>query len=124
MALFGQKNITTMAKKNSDALALKKPLTPFFLYRAEIFDEIKLKNPKLKPTELASLIGDMWKKSDSETKSRFEEDYKANKANYDRQTKAATEEKSEETEEEVKGKKAQKKKKRVVEDEADFDEDE
>lgn len=113
-----------MSKKNSDSIALKRPLTPFFLYRAEIFDEIKLKNPKLKSTELACLIGDMWKKSDSETKTRFEEEYKSNKANYDRQTKAATEEKSEETEEEVKGKKAQKKKKRVVEEEPDFDEDE
>lgn len=60
-----------MAKKNSDSLALKKPLTPFFLYRAEIYDETKLKNPTLRATELATLIGEMWKKSDSETRSKF-----------------------------------------------------
>lgn len=115
-----------MAKKNSDSIAIKKPLTPFFLYRAEIFDDIKLKNPKLKATELATLIGEMWKKSSSETKTRFEDEYKANKANYDKQTRAVAEEKSEETEEEkvVKGKKAQKKKKKQVDEEVDFDEDE
>lgn len=85
---FCQKSITIMGKKPSSTVQLRYPLTAFFLYRAEIYDYIKLENPTLKATELAILIGEMWKKSDSEIKAKYEEQCKAGRVIYDKANKA------------------------------------
>lgn len=35
----------------------KKALTAFFLFRGEVYDDVKLKNPNSKITELTKIIG-------------------------------------------------------------------
>lgn len=49
----------------------KKPLTPFFLFRAEVYEKVKTDNPTSKVADLAKIIGEMWSKVDEEVKSRY-----------------------------------------------------
>jgi HMG (high mobility group) box len=67
---------------------VKKPLTPFFLYRAEVYDKVKAENPGMKISKIASVIGEMWEHCDEETKSRLEDEYKKNKIIYEKEKKA------------------------------------
>lgn len=39
----------------------KKALCPFFLYRSDVYNQVKKENPDLRITDLTRLIGDMWK---------------------------------------------------------------
>lgn len=57
----------------------KKPLSAFFLYRAEVYDDVKAKNPDAKITDLTRIISEMWGKVDEATRARLEEQYQKNK---------------------------------------------
>jgi hypothetical protein len=50
---------------------LKKPLSAFFLFRGEVYDNVKGKNPNAKITELTKIISEMWGKVDESTKRRL-----------------------------------------------------
>ncbi len=49
----------------------KKPLSAFFLFRGEVYDNVKGKNPNAKITELTKIISEMWGKVDESTKRRL-----------------------------------------------------
>jgi len=96
-----------------DPNAPKKPQTPYFLYRAEVHDEMKAKFPDKKMTELASEIGKAWKGLSEKAQSKYVSQYQKNKGKYDKEmaTYNATKVDPEETEDEApapkkKGKKA------------------
>lgn len=57
----------------------KKALCPFFLYRMDIYDEIKKEHPNLRITEVTRIIGEMWKYLDIDLKKRYENEYEINK---------------------------------------------
>ena len=57
----------------------KKPLSAFFLYRQEVYGEVKAKHPNARITQLTKIISEMWGKVSGETKDRLEEQYKKNK---------------------------------------------
>lgn len=65
--------IYNMGKKDVDTKVIslfiqpappKKPLSAFFLYRGEVYDDVKAKNPTSKITELTKIISEMWGKVD------------------------------------------------------------
>ena len=51
----------------------KKALCPFFLYRMDVYDEIKAEHPNLRITEITRIIGEMWKIVDPKLKERYEQ---------------------------------------------------
>lgn len=61
----------------------KKPLSAFFLYRGEVYDDVKAKNPTAKITEITKIISSMWGTIDEANKARLEEVYLKNKSKYD-----------------------------------------
>lgn len=61
----------------------KKPLSAFFLFRGEVYDDVKAKNPNAKITEITKIISEKWSKVDEATKTRLEEEYHTNKGVYD-----------------------------------------
>ena len=61
---------------------MKKPMTPFFLYRAEVYDEVKRQFPKQKITSLAKKIGSMWKSLSEEQKLHYQEKHIKHKEIY------------------------------------------
>lgn len=56
----------------------KRPLTPFFMFRGEVYDKVKSDNPEAKQADLSKIIGDMWHKVDADTKNRLETEYAKN----------------------------------------------
>lgn len=51
------------------------PLEPFFVYKTDVFDEFKQRNPQKKLSELTALIADSWTNLDAETKGKYEKKY-------------------------------------------------
>lgn len=63
----------------------KRALTAFFLYRQEVYDEVKKDNPEAKITEITKIIGEMWRNATQKTKDRLTKQYLKNKENYEEQ---------------------------------------
>ena len=54
-----------MAKKvDSKPAPPKRPLAPFFLYKQDVYEQVKKENPDSKITELTKIIAEKWKKVD------------------------------------------------------------
>lgn len=51
------------------------PLPPFFLYKRDIFDEVKQQNPHKKLSELTSLIAQMWNSLEVEKQNFYQQKY-------------------------------------------------
>ncbi|KAG4080669.1 hypothetical protein HA402_013199 [Bradysia odoriphaga] len=49
----------------------KRPVTAYFRYMNEVRSSVQAKNPKLKPTEIVSLIAKMWRSLDANKKEKF-----------------------------------------------------
>jgi dTDP-glucose pyrophosphorylase len=59
--------------------APKRALSAFFLYRQEVYEQVKADNPSAKITEITKIISDMWASADPATKARLHADYERNK---------------------------------------------
>jgi hypothetical protein len=57
----------------------KRALCAFFLYRMDIFDEIKHEKKDLPITEITKIIAEMWKMLEPNLKKRYEDEYQINK---------------------------------------------
>ena len=53
----------------------KKPLTAFFLFRKEVYDEVKEENPTSKITKLTQIIGEKWRALEEEERKAYETEY-------------------------------------------------
>jgi len=51
-----------MQKKNESQI--KGPLSPFFIFRTEVYDSVKRDNPDAKVTDLAKILSNMWENLD------------------------------------------------------------
>lgn len=60
----------------------KRPTTPYFRFMSEVQPSVRAKNPKLKQTELTSMIGKMWKSMDDTKKQKYAKGYKEEIAAY------------------------------------------
>ena len=66
----------------------KKALTAFFLYRQEVYEEVRKDNPECNVTEISRIISEMWNNLEKGQKEVFEAEYHKNKAKYERQKEA------------------------------------
>jgi hypothetical protein len=57
----------------------KNPLTPYFLFLKEKRETIKREYPELSPTEMANVMGQIWKSLTEEEKRPFELEYAKNR---------------------------------------------
>ena len=57
----------------------KKALWAFFLYRMDIYENVKKEHPLLRMTEITRIIGDMWKYLEQRLKDRYEQEYVINR---------------------------------------------
>mmetsp|Transcript_18689 Transcript_18689/g.21482 ORF Transcript_18689/g.21482 Transcript_18689/m.21482 type:complete len:125 (-) Transcript_18689:86-460(-) len=74
-----------MAKKDSGANAPpKKPLTAFFLYKADVYEKVKAEFPEKKMTDLTKVISERWGKIDPSTKADYEKKHQALKSKYEK----------------------------------------
>lgn len=81
LALFA-----TQSKPNSTELTLpKRPLSAFFIFRADIYEKIKKKNPKASLTEIAALLGQQWKALDEGQKGIYQNRHASGKEDYNKQ---------------------------------------
>mmetsp|Transcript_22284 Transcript_22284/g.25802 ORF Transcript_22284/g.25802 Transcript_22284/m.25802 type:complete len:118 (-) Transcript_22284:202-555(-) len=77
-----------MAKKGGDKPAPpKKPLTAFFIYKGDIYQQIKKENPDMKMTELTKVISEKWNNVDAATKSKYEKKNEEAKERYEKELK-------------------------------------
>ena len=49
----------------------KKPLTAFFLYKADVYEKVKKENPDKKMTELTKIISERWNAADQKTITKY-----------------------------------------------------
>ncbi|XP_021951746.1 transcription factor A, mitochondrial isoform X2 [Folsomia candida] len=72
--------------KQKDGLAVpprpKKPLTPYFRFLAQVREDAKKENPKLKITELMKKIGTQWDRLDEAGKEKYLAAYKKDMESY------------------------------------------
>jgi hypothetical protein len=52
--------------------APKRALSAFFLFRGEVYNQVKNDNPESKITELTKIISTMWNNADQSIKDRLE----------------------------------------------------
>merc|ERR1719447_1117927 len=69
-------------KKVKDPNAPKRPITAYFFFAADRRPEIRAENPGCSITEVASLIGEQWRKLDDEDKHPYEEKAAKDKDRY------------------------------------------
>lgn len=62
-------------------------MSAFFLYKQDVYEEIKKKHTDKKITEITKLISEMWRGADSDTKSKYEKLAEKKKAEYDQDKK-------------------------------------
>jgi len=60
LALFATQSKT----KSIEPILPKKPLTAFFMFRGDIYKQMKTKNPKASIAELGAIVGQQWKALD------------------------------------------------------------
>lgn len=58
-------------------------MSAFFLYKAEVYQNVREKYPDAAMGELTKIITDMWEKVDVSKKDKYKADYVKNKAKYD-----------------------------------------
>eukprot|EP01016_Furgasonia_blochmanni_P001545 TRINITY_DN105_c0_g1_i4.p1 TRINITY_DN105_c0_g1~~TRINITY_DN105_c0_g1_i4.p1 ORF type:complete len:175 (-),score=66.53 TRINITY_DN105_c0_g1_i4:438-962(-) len=70
-----QKIVSIMPKTKEDSnkpAPPKRPLTGFFLYKRDVYEEVKKANPTAKMTDLTKIISEQWKKVDADTHKKYE----------------------------------------------------
>ena len=68
----------TASKPSSGQLSLpKKPPTPYFMFRNEVYEKLKKKNPRANAPELATVIGQKWQELDDAKKEAYKGSYSA-----------------------------------------------
>merc|ERR1719420_2367108 len=94
-------------KKQKDPNAPKKPSTAFFLFMADNRQRVKDENPNITPAHIGKVLGEEWRELDQKDKAEYESTYEANleqwrkdKAAYDKQLQSAPSVESEEESEE------------------------
>ena len=66
----------TASKPSSGQLSLpKKPPTAYFMFRNEVYEKIKKKNPRANAPELATVIGQKWQELDDAKKEAYKGSY-------------------------------------------------
>eukprot|EP01017_Pseudomicrothorax_dubius_P037895 TRINITY_DN5611_c0_g2_i1.p1 TRINITY_DN5611_c0_g2~~TRINITY_DN5611_c0_g2_i1.p1 ORF type:complete len:125 (-),score=29.36 TRINITY_DN5611_c0_g2_i1:158-532(-) len=60
-------------KMNHHVLPPKRPLSAFFQFKKDVYDEVKSHNPDLKITELIKVIAEMWKDLDEATRKKYDD---------------------------------------------------
>lgn len=60
----------------------KRPVTPYFRFMSEIRPTVQAKNPKLKASELVSMIGKMWNSMEDNKKEKFAKGFKDEMVSY------------------------------------------
>ena len=63
----------------------KKPLTAFFQFRKDVYNEVKEENPDLKITKITELIGERWRNLSTVEKTKYESQYTKEKKQYDKE---------------------------------------
>jgi len=81
-------------KKAKDPNAPKKPQTAFFVYLREQRQVVKDKNPTMKPKELVSELGRLWKEMSDEDKKEFKDKAELEKTKYKEEVKKYEENKA------------------------------
>lgn len=76
---------TRKKKKKKDPNAPKRPITAYFFFAGDVRPEIRKDNPDMPITEVATLIGQRWRKLDDEDKVPYEEQASKDKVRYERQ---------------------------------------
>jgi hypothetical protein len=66
----------------------KKALSSYFLYRQEVYSDVRRDNPEAKMTEVTRIISEMWNALDAKEKGEYELAYQKNKAKYTREREA------------------------------------
>merc|ERR1711971_650605 len=69
--------------KAKDPNAPKRPLSAYFFFTGEKRAEVKAENPALKMTEIAKLLGEMWKEMDATEKAPYEKKAEIAKQKYE-----------------------------------------
>lgn len=75
-------------KKEKDPNAPKKPTTAFFAFSGEKRAEVKAENPELKPNEIASKLGAMWKEMSEDEKKPYNDMVAKDKKRYEEEMKS------------------------------------
>jgi len=65
----------------------KRPLSAFFLYKYDAYEEVKRENPEARIIELTKIICEKWKNLDEETKKAYEKKQEEAKKTYEQQIK-------------------------------------
>jgi hypothetical protein len=68
--------------KNKEQTPLSKPLSPFFLFRKEVYEQLRVDNPNVHVTKLAKICGEKWGALSAEAKARYEQEFIKNKEEY------------------------------------------
>lgn len=63
----------------------KRPLSAFFLYKGDVYEQTKKENPDLKITELTKLISEKWNAIDANTKTKYEKKTAEAKQKYEKE---------------------------------------
>lgn len=62
----------------------KKALTAFFLFREQVYDDVKKDNPDARVTEITKIISEMWNNLDTDEKEKLSQQYRKNKEKYNK----------------------------------------
>ncbi len=65
----------------------KRPLAPYFLFKQDVYDQVKKENPESKITELTQIIASRWKLVPPEQKTKYEVLHEESKKRYEREKK-------------------------------------
>ena len=63
----------------------KRPLSAFFIFKQECYDQVKRENPTLRITDLTRLISERWRDLDPQTKAYYEKKNEEAKVLYEQQ---------------------------------------
>jgi len=76
---------TRKKKKKKDPNAPKRPITAYFFFAADVRPQIKKENSDMSITEIATIIGQKWRKLKDEEKVPYEEQASKDKERYNRE---------------------------------------
>lgn len=81
LALFATQSKT----KSIELILPKKPLTAFFMFRGEKYEQLKTKNPKASVAELGAILGQQWKALDEGQREIYTTRYASGMEDYNKQ---------------------------------------